>query len=52
LKKKFNLKTSLADIGAPDALALASACVKHPLFANNPVRLTAEELAAYFESLR
>jgi len=52
LKKKFKLKTSLVDIGAPDAIALASACVKHPLFANNPVRLTTEELAAYFEALR
>ncbi len=50
LKKKFGLKTTLADIGSPDVRSLAEECVAHPLFQNNPVKLTVEELAAYFKA--
>jgi alcohol dehydrogenase len=44
LKKKFNLKTTLKDLGCVDVGKLVKECVYHPLFNNNPKKYTEESL--------
>lgn len=44
LKTLFRLKTTLADIGVKDVEGLAAKCAAHPLTANNPGKLTADDL--------
>ncbi len=50
LKKAFNLKITLEDLGCTDVEKLAKDCAVHPLCHNNPVILTAEEMKALFLS--
>ncbi len=52
LKKKFKFRTSIKDLGCLPAINLAEECVKHPLFLNNPIMLTKEELAQKFGELK
>ncbi|NLI62680.1 MAG: iron-containing alcohol dehydrogenase [Methanosarcinaceae archaeon] len=51
-KKKFKLKTTLADLGCKDSKKLAEECLAHPLYNNNPVKHSVEELAALLEELK
>lgn len=51
-KKIAGLCTSLSELGNVDIDKLAADCQKHPLMANNPVKLSADDLKAMFEKLQ
>lgn len=51
LKHLFGLKTTVKEAGITDIESLARECAAHPLMALNPIRLSADEVAAIFESL-
>lgn len=52
LKKISNLCTNLSQLGNVDIDMLARESAKHPLMANNPVKLTEDNLRKMFEKLK